>query len=178
MKFSAKDTALIALMAVVIAVCSWISIPATVPFTLQTMGIFIALRLLGGKKGTLSVLVYILLGAVGLPVFSGFTGGLSKLVGPTGGYILGFLAAGVVYALLEKVPKHGRIMDYVRMVAGLLTCYGLGTAWFYFSYGVKNAMGLGAVLMACVVPFLLPDALKIVLAQLLAEKLQKKMKLV
>ncbi|MGN0634867.1 MAG: biotin transporter BioY [Acutalibacteraceae bacterium] len=176
-KWTVKDLALIALMAVLIAVCSWISIPAAVPFTLQTLGVFLALRLLGGAKGTVSVLIYILLGAVGVPVFAGFSGGVGVLFGPTGGYILGFLAAGLVYLLLEKVPKHGKVMDILRMVAGLLVCYALGTAWFYYTYGVQNAMGIGAVLMACVVPFILPDAVKIVLAQLLAERLQKVLKL-
>lgn len=176
-KLTVKDLTLIALMAVLIAVCSWISIPAAVPFTLQTLGIFLALRLLGGAKGTVSVLVYILLGAVGVPVFAGFSGGVGVLFGPTGGYILGFLAAGLVYLLLEKVPKQGKVMDFLRMAAGLLVCYALGTVWFYYTYGVQNAMGIGAVLMACVVPFILPDAVKIVLAQLLAERLQKVLKL-
>ena len=176
-KLTVKDLALIALMAVLIAVCSWISIPAAVPFTLQTLGIFLALRLLGGAKGTVSVLVYILLGAVGVPVFAGFSGGVGCLFGPTGGYILGFLAAGLVHLLLEKVPKQGKVMDFLRMAAGLLACYALGTVWFYYTYGVQNAMGIGAVLMACVVPFILPDAVKIVLAQLLAERLQKVLKL-
>lgn len=176
-KMAVKDIARVALMAVLIAVCSWISIPAAVPFTLQTLGVFLALRLLGGKKGTLSILVYILLGAVGVPVFSGFSGGLGKLLGPTGGYIVGFLAAGLVYLLLEKVPKQGKVMDMVRMAAGLLVCYALGTVWFFFTYGTQNAMGIGAVLMACVVPFILPDAVKLVLAELLASRLQKVLKI-
>ena len=75
------DMVYIAVFAVVMAICSWISIPATVPFTLQTFGVFLAVGVLGGKRGTLSILVYILLGAVGVPVFAGFSGGIGSLFG-------------------------------------------------------------------------------------------------
>ena len=92
----------IALMSALIAVCAWINIPLTVPFTLQLLGVFLALRLLGGRDGTLCIALYILLGAVGLPVFANFSAGISALIGPTGGYILGFLLMGVLYWLLEK----------------------------------------------------------------------------
>ena len=81
----------IAVFAVLIAICSWISIPTTVPFTLQTFAVFLAVGVLGGKRGSLSVLIYILLGAVGIPVFAGFSGGFGILLGQTGGYIVGFL---------------------------------------------------------------------------------------
>ena len=88
-----RDVAYIGMFAALMAICSWISIPTTVPFTLQTMGVFTAVGLLGGKRGTTAVLVYILMGAIGLPVFSGFTGGMGILFGSTGGYIIGFLAS-------------------------------------------------------------------------------------
>ena len=84
------DMVYIAVFAVVMAICSWISIPATVPFTLQTFGVFLAVGVLGGKRGTLSILVYILLGAVGVPVFAGFSGGIGSLFGNAGGYIKPF----------------------------------------------------------------------------------------
>lgn len=87
-----RDIVFIGIFAALIAICSWISIPTTVPFTLQTMGVFTAVGLLGGKRGSLAVLVYILLGLVGLPVFAGFSGGVGVLFGTTGGYIIGFLA--------------------------------------------------------------------------------------
>ena len=83
--------AYIGLFAVVIAICSWISIPTVVPFTLQTFAVFLAVAILGGKRGTLSVIVYVLLGADGLPVFSGFKGGFGVLLNTTGGYIIGFI---------------------------------------------------------------------------------------
>ena len=98
------DIVYIAVFAVIMAICSWISIPTTVPFTLQTFGVFIAVGILGGKRGTLAVLVYIILGAIGVPVFSGFTGGVGILVGTTGGYIIGFLFSALVMWLMEKIP--------------------------------------------------------------------------
>ena len=90
MKFSTRDLCFCAIGAALIAVCAWISIPADVPFTLQTFAIFTVCGLLGGKRGTVSVLVYLLLGAVGAPVFAGFRGGFASLLGTTGGYLVGF----------------------------------------------------------------------------------------
>ena len=97
------DLVYTALCAALIAVCSWISVPAAVPFTLQTFAVFAALNLLGGKRGTTAVLVYILLGAVGLPVFSGFKGGPGVLLGTTGGYIIGFLFTGLLFIFAERL---------------------------------------------------------------------------
>ena len=83
------DMAYIAIFAVLMAICSWISIPMAVPFTLQTFGVFMAVGVLGGKRETFAVLIYILLGAVGVPVFAGFSGGIGVLLNTTGGYIVG-----------------------------------------------------------------------------------------
>ena len=94
-QFRVVDLTYMAVCAALIAVCSWISIPAAVPFTLQTFAVFCVLGLLGGKRGTVSILVYILLGAIGLPVFSGFNGGIGALLGTTGGYIIGFIFVGL-----------------------------------------------------------------------------------
>lgn len=90
-KSKTYDMVYIAVFAVLMAICSWISIPTVVPFTLQTFGVFLAIGVLGGKRGSLAVLVYILLGAIGVPVFAGFTGGIGILLRNTGGYIVGFL---------------------------------------------------------------------------------------
>lgn len=102
---STADMSYIAMMTVVIAVCSWIYVPSAVPFTMQTFGVFCALGLLGGRRGFLAVLLYVLMGAAGLPVFSGFTGGLGQLLGPTGGYILGFLLMALAYRLTDRRPE-------------------------------------------------------------------------
>ena len=85
MNLSTRKLAYTALMAVVLCICSWITVPFAVPFTMQTFAVFCSLLLLGGKLGTLSIGVYILLGMVGLPVFSGFRGGIGHIIGPTGG---------------------------------------------------------------------------------------------
>ena len=97
---SIRSLCQIALFAAIIAVCSQIQIPLTVPFTMQTFAVFSALAILGGKNGTISILIYIALGAIGIPVFAGFSGGIGVLFGTTGGYILGFLFSGLLYWLI------------------------------------------------------------------------------
>lgn len=168
------DIVYIAVFAVIMAICSWISIPAAVPFTLQTFGVFIAAGVLGGKRGTLSVLVFILLGAVGIPVFANFSGGIGVLAGPTGGYIIGFLFSALVMWAMEKLPGKKSIMQIVSMVVGLVVCYAFGTAWFMVVYGKANGpVGLVTALGWCVFPFIIPDLIKIALAYALSRKLRK-----
>lgn len=170
------DIVYIAVFAVIMAICSWISIPAAVPFTLQTFGVFIAVGVLGGKRGTLSVLVFILLGAVGIPVFANFSGGVGVLVGPTGGYIIGFLFSALVMWAMEKLPGKKAVMQIVSMVVGLIVCYAFGTAWFMVVYGKANGpVGLATALGWCVIPFIIPDIIKIALAYVLSRKLRKYM---
>lgn len=165
----------IALFAAIMAVCSWIQIPMTVPFTLQTFAIFCALGTLGGKSGSISVLVYIVLGAVGVPVFAGFSGGMGVLMGTTGGYIIGFLFTALLYWAIthffgEKLP-----VMIVAMVLGLLVCYAFGTAWFMIVYANANgAVGLITALGWCVFPFIIPDLVKIALAILIAKRIPKR----
>lgn len=165
--------ALCALFAALLAVCAWISFPvADIAFTMQTFGVFLTLGLLGGKRGTVSILLYLLLGAVGLPVFTGFQGGLGTLLGVTGGYLAGFLFSGLVYWLITALA--GNSFRLAAMVLGLLTCYAFGSVWFRFGYlQGGNAMGMGAVLVKCVVPYLVPDALKLGLAWFLTKKLKR-----
>ena len=125
----AKNMALCGLFAAVLAVCAWLSIPmGDMVITLQTFGIFLTLGLLGGKWGSASVLVYLLLGAVGVPVFSGFRGGLGALLGTTGGYIFGFMLTALVYWLITSI-KDTPITRLVAIVVGLLLCYGCGSWW-------------------------------------------------
>lgn len=166
--------AYIAVFAVIMAICSWISIPAQVPFTLQTFAVFLAFGVLGGKRGTMAVLVYILLGAVGIPVFAGFTGGTGVLMGNTGGYILGFLGSALVMWALEKLPGKRSVIQIFSMIAGLLVCYTFGTLWFMTVYaGTTGKVGLVTVLGWCVIPFIIPDLIKIGLAYMLAGRIRK-----
>jgi biotin transport system substrate-specific component len=150
--------------AALIAVCAWLSVPVgQIAVTMQTFGVFLTLLLMGGKKGTLACGVYLLLGAVGLPVFSGFQGGPGVLLGPTGGYLLGFLLLALCYWLLQK--KLGQLP---ALLLGLLLCYGCGTVWFYWMYGGS----LWAVLMNCVIPYLIPDGIKLLLAVTVRKRLR------
>ena len=167
------DLVYISMFTVLIAICSWISIPAAVPFTLQTLGVFLAVGILGGKRGTIAVLVYILLGAIGIPVFAGFSGGIGVLTGTTGGYIVGFLASPLVMWGMERVLGKGKIVQIVSMFLGLLACYAVGTLWFMTVYTHQTGeIGILAVLGWCVFPFIIPDILKIALAVVLTGRLK------
>ena len=171
---STYDVAFIALCAALMAICSWISIPLSVPITLQTFGVFMAVLLLGGKRGTLSVLVFILLGAVGLPVFSGFSGGMGIILGSTGGYIIGFIGTALVMWAFERFAGKSLTARVLAMLIGLLVCYAFGTVWFMIVYARNSgAVGLITVLGWCVFPFIIPDLCKIALAYLLAGRIRK-----
>ena len=169
-----RNMALCALFAALLAVCAWISIPAgDIAITMQTFGIFLTLGVLGGKRGTIAIATYLLLGVVGLPVFSGFQGGVGTLLGVTGGYIAGFLATGLVYWLMTALGRNKEIFRLLGMLIGLLFCYLLGTLWFRFGYLSYGGLSWGAILLKCVVPYLLPDAAKLILAWLLSRRLRQ-----
>lgn len=168
------DMAYIAVFAVLMAVCSWISIPTAIPFTLQTFAVFLAVTVLGGKRGTMSVLVFVLLGAVGVPVFAGFTGGLYVILGNTGGYIIGFVFAGLLMWLMERLFGRKMWVQAVSMLLGMVTYYVFGTIWFMIVYmRTTGPVGLTAVLGWCVIPFVIPDLIKAALALFLGNTLRK-----
>ena len=167
------DLVYIAIGAALIAICSWISIPTAVPFTLQTFAVFFVLLALGGERGTLATLVYVLLGAVGVPVFAGFSGGIGILLGSTGGYIIGFLFTGLIYILFTKFFKKNIVMKVVALVLGLAVCYAFGTAWFMHVYMKSSGeVGLLTVLGWCVFPFIIPDLLKLALAVVISKRIE------
>lgn len=171
------DIAYIAMFTAVICVCGWISVPFAVPFTLQTLGVFLSVAVLGGKRGTAAVFCYLLLGAAGLPVFSGFRGGIGVILDATGGYIAGFLFSALIMWAAEVIFGKRTATLAVSMVIGLMACYAFGTAWFMAVYAATTGpMGLGAALITCVVPYIVPDALKIVIALLLGKRLAKYIK--
>ena len=184
------DMILIGLFAALIAVCAQIQIPAAVPFTLQTFAIFLAVGLLGGKRGTVSVVIYILLGMVGLPVFAGFKGGIAALLGTTGGYIIGFIFSALLMWAMEKpvssllgketgADSQKNIFrkmagPAISMILGLIVCYIFGTAWFVIVYtNTKEPIGILTALGWCVFPFIIPDLIKIALALVLTLRLRK-----
>ena len=167
------DLVYIAIAAALIAVCSWISIPMTVPFTLQTFAVFFVLAALGGERGTIATVVYVIMGAVGLPVFSGFKGGISVLLGNTGGYIIGFIFMGLIYMFITKVLGEKMIPMMIALIIGLAACYAFGTAWFMFVY-IRNtgAVGIVTVLSWCVFPFIIPDLVKMALALVVSKRVR------
>lgn len=178
-KFRAKDMAYIAVFTALLAVCAWTSVPMPwgVSYTLQTMGVFLAVGVLGGKRGTLAVLVYLLLGAVGVPVFSGFRGGAAALLGTTGGYIAGFLFSALVMWVMERLLGKKLTVLALSMVVGLAVCYAFGTVWYMVVYTQSSGpVALGTVMGWCVTPFILPDLVKIALALLLTARLRPHVK--
>lgn len=165
-----KMLILCALFAALTAVCSMVSIPlpfTPVPINLATLSVFLAGGLLGSKYGSISQLVYVALGTVGLPVFHSFTGGPGIIMGPTGGYIVGYVAAAWLIGFLADKMGRGFYKNVAGMTAGLAVCYTLGTLWFMY----LTSTGLAAALTLCVVPFLLGDAFKIIVGAILTKKL-------
>ena len=158
-----------ALSAALLAVCAWVAVPSAVPFTLQSLGVYLILLLLGGKCGTLTIATYLLLGAVGLPVFAGGGGGVSVLCGVTGGYLWGFLLAAVVFWLWNpKTPRE----SVAALSVGQIVCYLVGSVWFSCLAGDR----FGVSVVTCVLPFLLPDALKMAVSLWLAPRVKKAVK--
>ena len=179
MKLTTKDMVTIALSTTILAVCAFITIPFYVPFTLQTFALFTIIGLFGLKRAFFSVCLYLLLGAVGLPVFSGFQGGLGTLFGVTGGYLFGFLPATFVCSLLLsffKTCKKKILVHCLSSVAGLSVCYVFGTLWYLLLYqNSTRSLSVTSVLSLCVIPFILPDFIKIILSAYVVKLLKKHM---
>ena len=168
MHLSIKRITKIALATALCAVSAWITIPAVIPFTLQTLAVALLAGLLGALDGSIALVLYLVLGAIGLPVFSGGRGGLSALVGPTGGYLIGFLFFILVGAFL--LPRFRfKLGDFLALSCGLLVCYLFGTLWFAFLYG--GGKTVFEIAMLCVIPYLPFDAAKLLLATLLLRRL-------
>ena len=174
---------LIAVSAALITICSWISITVgPVPFTLQTMAIFAVLMTIGGARGSVAVIIYLLLGLVGVPVFAGFKGGPASFLGPTGGFLVGFAVASLVWILLEKLLRDKMSSSMVkRILYGVINgviceavMYTIGVIWFMVVYGRQTGpIGLGATLTMCVIPFIIPDIVKIAVAVVIGERAGK-----
>ena len=168
-----KKLVLTALFTAIIAVCAQIVIPSPVPFTMQTFGVFCALKILGGKRGTLAIILYIALGAAGLPVFAGFSAGFGVLFGLTGGYIAGFILIGVIYLIFARFCRTNAGKNAL-LFSGLLLCYLFGTLVFsYVSAKSGNSFSFRQGLAACVFPYILPDAAKLLLADIISKKVSK-----
>ena len=162
----------IALSVAFLCVSAMISFPFfAVPITLQTFAVLAILSLLGWKAGGAAILVYLALGALGLPVFSGFTGGVGILFGQTGGFLFGFLLAVPVFALIRGIKGDSKLFTVCAMAGGLLADYLTGALWYYFLFA--SGASFFASLTVTVLPFLLPDAAKLALAILVTERMKK-----
>ena len=169
-KFSLTQLIFMALMAAVMCIAGPLAVPiGPVPITLTNLVIYIAVGVLGTAQGTISY--YLLLGMVGLPVFSGYAGGLGKLAGPTGGYLIGFIAMALIGGIVMEVSHRKLIPTLIGWFIGTAVDYLFGTLWFMF----VTKMNLSASLMMCVVPFIPGDLIKIVLAYCLSKKIKVKL---
>ncbi len=163
--------AVIALMTAITCVVAPFSVPiGPVPISLTTLAIYLSLYILGWKKAAVSCLLYILIGLAGVPVFSGFTGGIAKLLGPTGGYIIGYIPMALIAGLaIDKFPR--RLLQFAGLIVGTAVCYAFGTAWFCFQSG----SGLAAALSLCVFPFIPVDLVKMIIASIAAPEIRKRL---
>ena len=178
-RIAPRDMAMIGLMAAVTCVLAPLSIPiGPVPISLTNLVLYFSIYLLGTKNSLISYVIYLLLGLVGLPVFSGFTGGPAKLAGPTGGYLIGFL---LMIFLAGLFINHGKTTGYTKarrrafdltgMILGTAAVYAVGTVWL----SIQSGMDPRAALFAGVIPFLPGDAIKIILALFEGRKLRNLM---
>lgn len=164
-----KEITIIGVTLALITVGSWIVIPFVVPFTLQTFAIYLAVFSIGEKKTLIALLAYCLLGFLGVPVFSGFVGGVGVLAGATGGFLIGFfLSVAVLWAFSPLRDK--KIWYIFSIILSLLVCYACGTLFFVKVYMKNTSFFKG--LPACVFPFIIPDAIKIGLAYFVAKKVK------
>lgn len=160
----------IGIMAALICVLGPLSIPiGPVPITLTNLAIYITLYAVGMKNGTISYFIYLLIGFIGLPVFSNFTSGPGKLLGPTGGYLIGFIFMALISGyFIDKFIKKW-YMCILGMVLGTAVCYAFGTGWLAYQAG----MSLQAALLAGVIPFIPGDLFKILVSAYIGPKIRR-----
>ena len=163
-----RKIAYIAMGTAFTVICSWLYIPLPVPVTLQSFALCLLSAVLGMNSALWVWACYVALGAVGLPVFSGFMGGVGALMGATGGYILGFVFIPLCVGMGTK--RRSKRSLILSMVLGMILCYICGTLWYALVYA--GAEGFFAGLTLCVLPYLLPDCLKILLAAYLSRRLK------
>lgn len=162
-----------ALMSAVMCLLGPLSIPiGPVPISVMTLIIYLAVYLLGMRMGTISCIIYLMLGFVGLPVFAGYTGGAGKLLGPTGGYLVGYIFLALISGFIMEHFSYKRIWCITGMVLGTAVLYLFGTVWY--AVLMKSSLAQAAIL--CVQPFIIGDLAKIILAELVGQELRKRLK--
>ena len=176
-KSPAREIAYVGVSVALITVCAWISVPVfTIPFTLQTFAVALVGGLLGWKRGTVAILIYILMGLVGIPVFTGFKAGVPALFGATGGYIFGFLFLSLLPALAKLIPAQSgasrTVVFYCFSILGCAVLYFFGTVWLI----LMTRCTVGYALGICVAPFIVPDAVKLAISAIVTVRLEKHIK--
>lgn len=168
--FATVNLVLMALFAAATCVLAPLSVPiGPVPISLTNLVVFASAYVLGWKRGTLTYIVYLLIGLAGLPVFSGFTGGVGKLAGPTGGYLVGFIFTGAICGIFFGRFDRKVVPGFIGMILGMIVAYAFGTAWFCISTGSTVA----AALTICVFPFIIGDIAKMVVTVLVGPVIAK-----
>ncbi|MCR4842653.1 MAG: biotin transporter BioY [Eubacterium sp.] len=167
-RLTIKEMALTAVMSAVLCVLAPLSLPiGPVPISLATLFVYISVYVLGTRLGTLSVVIYLLLGAVGLPVFSGYSGGIFKLAGPTGGYLIGYIPLAIISGIFVHRFAMKIVPSILGMIVGTAVLYALGTAWLAMS----ASMEFTAALAAGVIPFIPGDLVKIAVTAIVGPRL-------
>lgn len=164
---------LISVCTAIIIISAWLTIPFFIGITLQTFAILLTCLLFNFKISFSAVLTYIFIGTIGLPVFSGFGSGISFLIGPTGGFIISFLLFPIIFKLFRIRDKRSHIFRVISMCVCLLVCYICGTLWYCFGYLSGDINNIWSILSICVFPFIIPDIIKIFIADIIYSRLSK-----
>ncbi len=174
-KLVAMEITTVALFTVSLVICSWVVIPfGSIPFTMQTFALFLAIYTIGPRLSLYVLVSYLLLGIVGLPVFSGFNSGFGAVIGVTGGYLVGFFFPIICTLISQKIFSNKAWLTLLSSIVGLILCYALGTWWFINVYSSNNeTIGVFSVLAITVFPFVIPDLFKIGLAYAISKTLRK-----
>ncbi|HOO49161.1 MAG: biotin transporter BioY [Saccharofermentanaceae bacterium] len=177
LKKQIKALVMCAICLAMLVLSAWVTIPFAIPFTLQTMALTLIIAVLGGELASCVVICYFTMGIIGLPVFAGFGNGIATLVGPTGGYLIGFLLWALLFIVIDRVFKIREKKTFWLIIANvfcLILLYSVGTMWFVIVWqGSKGAISFGSALMMCVVPYIIPDVLKISLACVAYTRIKK-----
>lgn len=170
-----KAMTMISLMTAILCIFGPITLPipvSPVPISLVTLIIYLSVYILGMKRGMISCLLYLMIGFVGLPVFSGFTGGVGRLLGPTGGYMIGYVLLAVISGFFIDKWMTKRVLHMIGMVLGTIVCYLFGTMWL----SVQAGMSFYVALVAGVIPFLIGDSIKIAIAAMTGPVIRKRLR--
>ena len=171
-KTNTRQLTLVGVMAAVTCILGPLSLPiGVVPISLTNLVIYFAIYVLGGKRGTLSYMVYLFIGLVGLPVFSGFSGGFPKLFGPTGGYLIGFIFMAFISGIFIDKFSNKIYMCFLGMILGTIATYIFGTAWLAY----QAHLTFNAALAVGVFPFIPGDIVKMVIASFIGPQIRNRL---